>query len=62
MGWVQADELKIGEIYEVEFLNGSKIIAKYTGRKGESHYFLTSAGQDFSIANNCIQYHRFYLF
>lgn len=59
MGWIQADDLKIGKTYEVEFLNGSKIVVKFVGVKGGCYDFRTVSGQSFSIAENCIQYHRF---
>ncbi len=60
MEQVEANELKLGKIYEVEFLNGYKLMVKFAGVKSERYYFLNEDGHQFSIANNCVQYHRFY--
>jgi hypothetical protein len=58
---IQANELKVGEIYEVEFLNGSKLVVKFTGFNSGGYYFLNNKdGHRFSIANNCVEEHRFY--
>jgi hypothetical protein len=60
MEQVQASELKLGEVYEVEFLNGDKLIVKFTGIQTGRYYFLNNDENPFSIANNCVQYYRFY--
>ncbi|NJM69012.1 MAG: hypothetical protein HC862_01645 [Scytonema sp. RU_4_4] len=56
---IQPHELRIGETYEIEFLNGSILVAKFTGIKGGYYYFLNK-GHQFSIADNTIEYHHFY--
>ncbi|MFL9458373.1 hypothetical protein AB0758_46080 [Tolypothrix bouteillei VB521301_2] len=57
---VQASKLKLGETYEVEFLNGFKLIVKFTGIKAGRYYFLNNDDNQFTIANNSVQYYRFY--
>lgn len=60
MEQVQSSELQLGKTYEIEFMNGSKLVVKFGGVKGGRYYFLNNDGQEFSIANNCIQYYCFY--
>jgi 5-formaminoimidazole-4-carboxamide-1-beta-D-ribofuranosyl 5'-monophosphate synthetase len=60
MEQIQFSQLKLGKTYEIEFMNGTKLVVKFTGLKGGRHYFLNNDGQEFSIANNCIQHYCFY--
>ncbi|MDZ7963291.1 MAG: hypothetical protein RMY34_36485 [Aulosira sp. DedQUE10] len=60
MEHVQHSEIKTNEIYKIEFLNGYKLIVKFTGIKGGRYYFLDEKGQGFSFANNTVVHLRFY--
>ncbi|OUL30240.1 hypothetical protein BV372_22190 [Nostoc sp. T09] len=55
-----SNELKVDKIYEIEFLNGSRLVAKFTGFKNGRYYFRDQDGHEFSIANSTIEYHHFY--
>jgi hypothetical protein len=57
---VHPNEFKVNEVYKIEFLNGSKLVAKFTGIKSGRYYFRDQTGQQFSIANSVIEYLQFY--
>ncbi|MBD2169516.1 hypothetical protein H6G04_34730 [Calothrix membranacea FACHB-236] len=57
---VKFSELKTKEIYTIEFLNGYKLMVKFTGVKGGRYYFSDEKSQEFSFANNTIVHLRFY--
>lgn len=64
---VQVSDLERNEIYKVVFLNGSELIVKFVGIKGqftginnERYYFLAKDGQEFSFATSTIGHIRFY--
>ncbi|MBO3463332.1 hypothetical protein G7B40_014890 [Aetokthonos hydrillicola Thurmond2011] len=57
---IQPNELEVGKIYEVQFLNGYKMLVRFTGFQGRRYYFVAEAGNQFSIADNSIEYLRFY--
>jgi hypothetical protein len=59
---VQANELKVDKIYEIEFLSGFRMLARFTGFKNSHLNFATEDGRQFSIAENTAQYHRFYIY
>jgi hypothetical protein len=58
--YLPVNELKIGIIYKVQFLNGFKMLVKFTGFEGKRYYFVNQNGREFSIAENSIQYLNFY--
>lgn len=57
---LQSSEIKVNENYKIEFINGSKLVVKFAGFKGGRYYFINENGQKFSIADNNVQYLRFY--
>jgi hypothetical protein len=62
IGQVQADELMIGSIYEIEFLDGCKFIATFVGIKSGRYIFVDENDCQFSITSNTVQYHNFYFY
>ena len=59
---IQANELKVGNIYEIEFLSGFRMLVRFTGFKNNCYHFESENGHKFLIAEHSVVYHRFYVY